>query len=442
MTSRGGAGPRGPRLFHRHSALSVAVRARAGRKIPARESHRNVTRQAAAQTESSMARVFICRRRSRTLRRANTTSAPTGSRCSIRSAILIEGTLDFDLAGPFADLTARPALLRRVFATIEDLRIDAAMRRRYPGARGDLDRVLAHALALRPHNSAPCGRCRHSLKRCCSTRSGRRATLCRPASRGDLLARLIATAAVVQRQGARVDDSCTCGAAHLCGTREPIAPAAAAPSAPAARQDLVRPRESVESWDDDEFSAGDAAGLAVRFSRRTDDGPLRQATHRRTDSQPQDRTLTRQQRHVAASSSDCGKCRRSPRSRPRRFVRAPVSAGPRSFLYDEWDFHRQSYIAAWCRVYEHRLRGDDFGFIGGVRSRHAALEKEVRRRFGSIKPLSWQRVRRTSDGDELDLDGVIESRDRSKNRARCRLAFIYSGAIAHGGMFQQPFSST
>jgi nitric oxide reductase NorD protein len=66
---------------------------------------------------------------------------------------LIEGTLDFDLAG-LLQAHSRPALLRRVFGTIEDMRIDAAIRRRYPGARGDLDRVLAHALALRPPTRA------------------------------------------------------------------------------------------------------------------------------------------------------------------------------------------------------------------------------------------------------------------------------------------------
>jgi nitric oxide reductase activation protein len=33
----------------------------------------------------------------------------------------------------------------------------------------------------------------------------------------------------------------------------------------------------------------------------------------------------------------------------------------------------------------------------------------VRRQFGFIKPQSWRRVRRTSDGDELELDGVIEA---------------------------------
>jgi nitric oxide reductase activation protein len=81
----------------------------------------------------------------------------------------------------------------------------------------------------------------------------------------------------------------------------------------------------------------------------------------------------------------------------------------RTFLYDEWDHHQARYVRAWCRVHEHRLRGDDFAFIGDVRRRHAVLASQVRRRFSFLRPEAWQRVHRTSDGDELELDALIEA---------------------------------
>jgi nitric oxide reductase NorD protein len=318
---------------------------------------------------------------------------------------LVEGTLDFDLAG-FLQTHSRPALLRRVFGTIEDMRIDAAIRRRYPGARGDLDRVLAHALALRPQTSTlqpvPAlveALLQYSLGAVPAAVQDRRCS--------DLLGKLIATAAVVQRQGAHVDDSAR-AALSICEELEKLFRRPPRQLAPVAHQDLVRPIESIESLDDEEFSEGVAAGLSVEYR-----GELITvaSTKRLTGGQiaagAQD-TETATKGTVAGSSNTAEIAGESPRSVP-TMVRRAVSAGPRSFLYDEWNFHQQSYLAAWCRVYEQRLRGDDFGFIGGVRSRHSALAKEVRRRFGSIKPLSWQRVRRTSDGDELDLDGVIES---------------------------------
>ncbi|MGO9947601.1 MAG: nitric oxide reductase activation protein NorD [Steroidobacteraceae bacterium] len=318
---------------------------------------------------------------------------------------LVEGTLDFDLAG-FLQAHSRPALLRRVFATIEDLRIDAAIRRRYPGARGDLDRVLAHALASRPHISTmqPVPALVEALLQ---YSLGAAPAAVQDGGYGDLLGRLIATAAAVQREGAHVDDSAR-AALSICEELEKLFRRPPRHLARVAHRDLVRPTESIESLDEEEFSEGEAAGLSVEYrgeliavasAKRLTGGQI-------VAGGPDTAAATKAT--VAGSSINTENAGASPRSAP-AMVRSAVSAGPRSFLYDEWDFHQQSYLAAWCRVYEQRLRGDDFGFIGGVRSRHSALEKEVRRRFGSIKPLSWQRVRRTSDGDELDLDGVIES---------------------------------
>ena len=63
-----------------------------------------------------------------------------------------------------------------------------------------------------------------------------------------------------------------------------------------------------------------------------------------------------------------------------------IDGAPRSFLYDEWDFHNQAYIKGWCRLYEHRLKGDDQSFIRSVRERHAVLAHQVKRQFKFLKP--------------------------------------------------------
>jgi nitric oxide reductase NorD protein len=318
---------------------------------------------------------------------------------------LIEGTLDLDFAG-LLQTHPRPALLRRVFGTVEDMRIDAAMRRRYPGARGDLDRVLAHALALRPRISTM--KAVPALVETLVQYSLGAAPAALQAQGSDeLLGNLIAAAAMVQREGAHVNDSARV-ALGICAALEKLFRRPPRRLAPAAHEDLARPVESADSLGDDEFSASDAAGLLVEFrGELIADASSRRRNGGQIAAVGQD-TQASAKGAVAGSSSNAENAGEFPRSVP-TMVRTAVSAGPRSFLYDEWNFHQQSYLAAWCRVYEHQLRGDDFGFIGGVRGRHAALEKEVRRRFGSIKPLSWQRVRRTSDGDELDLDGVIET---------------------------------
>jgi nitric oxide reductase NorD protein len=320
---------------------------------------------------------------------------------------LVEGTFEFDLAG-FLRRHTRPALLRRVFAIIEDMRIDAAIRRRYPGARGDLNRVLASALAKRTRSSAmrPVSALVEALLQ--YSLGAARATL-QAQDSGRLLAGLIDAAAVVQREGAQVHDSAR-SALDICAELEKLfrRPPRSL-SFLSTHENLKWTAESNEAFGDEEFSSSDAADLLVEFRAELVldlTSTLRAAGQIAT---AQQKTQSSAASTAADGPGDADHARfGSPRSRA-PMLPLPVSSGPRSFLYDEWNFHEQSYLAAWCRVYEHRLRGDDFGFIGGVRSRHSALERLVRRQFGSIKPQSWQRVRRTSDGDELDLDGVIEA---------------------------------
>jgi hypothetical protein len=88
-----------------------------------------------------------------------------------------------------------------------------------------------------------------------------------------------------------------------------------------------------------------------------------------------------------------------------------VSRAERSFLYDEWDYHRRGYLRGWCRLYEERLHGETGpAFLEAVRHRHGALIARVRRQFQHIKPESTQRMRKVSDGEEVDLDRAVEAR--------------------------------
>jgi len=80
----------------------------------------------------------------------------------------------------------------------------------------------------------------------------------------------------------------------------------------------------------------------------------------------------------------------------------------RTFVYDEWDYHVQRHRHAWCRVLEERLVGEDHGFIGDVRSRHHALRARVRRSLMKLRSEDLVRVYRSDDGEELDLDAAIE----------------------------------
>lgn len=315
----------------------------------------------------------------------------------------------------------RPMLLRRVFTTLEDLRIDTAMRARYPGVRAHLDRVLAHALAARPPLAS---------RRRLSALVEALVQFSLGAARPDLIARddtgllapILDTAQDLLRPDASVFDSARC-ALEICALLEglfrrasaerpagdevpaelsPLVESAALDSAGAPVGDEGEGRS--EPADEDL----DVPGVAFRGELRADRSILH--AHGGTpggELQETDASGITDTGTPDGQTSDDGAALDA---RPRAPVaRRAVQDGPLSFYYDEWDCHAQAYLRGWCRLYEHRLRGEDFEFFAAARRRNAQLLHRVKRQFSFIKPESWHRVHRASDGDELELDAVIDA---------------------------------
>ncbi|MYK44936.1 MAG: hypothetical protein F4029_01765 [Gammaproteobacteria bacterium] len=81
-----------------------------------------------------------------------------------------------------------------------------------------------------------------------------------------------------------------------------------------------------------------------------------------------------------------------------------------SFRYDEWDYHNGSYLRGWCRLYEERLgaqHGSDTQTLLDAVRPHV---RAARRQFEQVRPTGYQRMKKTPDGDELDLDAIVETR--------------------------------
>jgi nitric oxide reductase activation protein len=83
----------------------------------------------------------------------------------------------------------------------------------------------------------------------------------------------------------------------------------------------------------------------------------------------------------------------------------------RSYRYDEWDCNNRRYLRHWCRLFEEPLtnasESTDLQALKQVIKRHAPA---VLKRFEQIKPLGFQRVSRVPDGDEIDLNALIQAR--------------------------------
>lgn len=324
----------------------------------------------------------------------------------------------------FFNLWRRPAVVRRLFMTLEDLRIDRAMLRRYPGARRDLERVLARALQDRP--ALPDGRLQPAAtlwELLVRYTLGAQADQLLELDPTGQLARMLAAIEPVLQPGCTVYDSARATAACLRAladaTRESTLDAGrevdeteeteGLPQEPGPQQagssDADAGDEEVDFIPDELFDGMpvDFRGevrpeLVQRQLRAGNIGTLLEAEA--VEGLPGDEAPDTGKDDIRRSLSDQAALRRS---------FGETGRDARSFLYDEWDYLHSAYLKGWCRLFEYRLKGDDHSFADQLRERHGALAAQVKRQFRMIKPEAYHRVRRVSDGEEIELDGVIEA---------------------------------
>jgi len=80
----------------------------------------------------------------------------------------------------------------------------------------------------------------------------------------------------------------------------------------------------------------------------------------------------------------------------------------KSFYYDEWDFRAADYKPHWCRVQERVLDEGEDAYYEDTLRENAALVSETRRQFELLKPELYRKIKRLLDGEEFDLDAVID----------------------------------
>lgn len=78
------------------------------------------------------------------------------------------------------------------------------------------------------------------------------------------------------------------------------------------------------------------------------------------------------------------------------------------FRYDEWDYHRNAYRRGWCHVYEMEVKPGDGSFVRETRQRHAALIRQLKRKFEAVRGED-RILGRQPEGEEIDLDALVEA---------------------------------
>ncbi|HET9480086.1 MAG TPA: VWA domain-containing protein, partial [Pyrinomonadaceae bacterium] len=82
--------------------------------------------------------------------------------------------------------------------------------------------------------------------------------------------------------------------------------------------------------------------------------------------------------------------------------------GEVAYNYDEWDRELTDHRIGWCRVIEKRVRHGDRSFVEHTRERHKGVISSIRHQFQLMKPENLTRVANEVDGEEFDLNAVID----------------------------------
>jgi nitric oxide reductase activation protein len=85
-----------------------------------------------------------------------------------------------------------------------------------------------------------------------------------------------------------------------------------------------------------------------------------------------------------------------------------LAGEPSYSYYDEWDFRAGDYKPRWCRVVEYSVAEGAPQFFDQTLARYSSLAAQTRRQFELMRPELFRKIKRLLDGEEFDLDSVVE----------------------------------
>ena len=88
----------------------------------------------------------------------------------------------------------------------------------------------------------------------------------------------------------------------------------------------------------------------------------------------------------------------------------PLSATePDTFTYPEWDFRANEYKPNWCMVHEKIMADGEPDFFRETLAENSGLVAQIKRQFELVIPEMYRKQKRLEDGEEYDLDAVLEA---------------------------------
>jgi nitric oxide reductase activation protein len=85
-----------------------------------------------------------------------------------------------------------------------------------------------------------------------------------------------------------------------------------------------------------------------------------------------------------------------------------LETGEVAFNYDEWDRELIDHRVGWCRVVEKKVKQGERAFVDNTRERYKGIVSSIRHQFQLMKPEDLARVTNEIDGDDYDLNAVVD----------------------------------
>ena len=280
-----------------------------------------------------------------------------------------------------------PHLARRIFGTMENARIDARLRKTYRGLVKDLDLMQTFLGDRRPYIfDLPMHQVPFELLF--------QITMCGGA-----------TDDARQFYGQIVSEIETVIESYLAIKEATVADSIMATSRvynlfQNVSPEETQPEKSEEKQDDGEYTETEAQGEAVTES---------QVKRQEKAKEAEDiRDLFNAWNNQEDQEGDPQDLQGSENWAFNEMPEQPLEAGDEAFSYDEWDRELADFRTGWCRVIEKKVRKGDRNFVELARSRYRGVISSVRHQFQLLKPENLTKINRELDGEEYDLNAVID----------------------------------
>jgi len=276
-----------------------------------------------------------------------------------------------------------PPLARRVFGTLENGRIDRRLRRAYRGLSRDLDLIRQHLSQSRPSiTGLPAALVPFELLFQITMLGGAREDS--RLAYGQIVSELeTIVSEYLLRDQMTVADTlmATSRVYDLFQTVMPVDDSV---------QQVEAPEDQSESDDDSAASERMKQRQAERTPERRDARELFNAWNDPSAESDPDELAGAEAWSEAESPEQV------------------LAEGEVAYNYDEWDRELTDHRLGWCRVIEKKVKHGDRNFVDLTKERHKGVISSIRHQFQLMKPENLTRVANEVDGEEFDLNAVID----------------------------------